>query len=553
MTDTSEKRHSTSRRVLFLATAATIVMIGTLVSRISGLVREQVLAYYFGAGMQVDAFRAGFILPNLFRIILAETAIGSAFIPIFTSYLAKKQERDAWEVARTSITMMGFILTTVVVFGIIFAPQLISVFTPGFVDKPVTFALAVKLTRIMFPCILFLALAGLHMGMLHSFDHFTAPAFAPLVFNLVFIGMVIGFAHKLDATALALGVTLGGIGQFLFQLPYMKKITGKWGCALSINLRHPGVKQVGLLLLPIIFTLASTDINIIVDMRFASVLKTGSVAALGYAHRLYLLPMGLFGFAVAAVLFPTLSRQAANGKTDELRKSFSLGTRILLFIMIPAGVGLAILSVPIVRILFQRGDFTAADTVMTASALFYYSASVFMMGQLQLVNRVYYALRDAITPLIIASALIVVNYFGDWAFMIYIPRLAEMIGLPDTISWLGYAHGGIALSTSIVTIIQVWLMMEMLRRRLKGIEGTRMKVTMLKTALASLILAATAFYSWKVLATVLGQTILAQIISLGVAITLGIAVYIGASFALKIEEMHLAKELILERFGKAKQ
>lgn len=550
MEDSEKKSRTTRHKVMFLATAAAIVMMGTMFSRITGFIREMVTADYFGAKMQVDAFRAGFTLPNLFRLLLAETAIGSAFIPVFASYLAKKKEQEAWDIAYTVTTVAFLVLTTVVTLGIIFAPQLISVFTPGFLKKPATFALAVKLTRIMFPSILFLALAGLHMGVLHSYDHFTAPAFAPLVFNLVYIGMVVVFAGSISTMSLALGVTLGGIGQFAFQLPYMKRITGRFGLSPRFNLSHPGVKQVGLLIFPIILTLASTDINIIVDMRFASALRTGSVAALGYAHRLYLLPMGLFAFAVAAVLFPTLSRQAATGKTEEFKKAFSLGTRVLLFIMIPSGVGLAVLSIPIIRLLFQHGRFTAGDTVMTASALFYYSASVFVIGELQLVNRVYYALRDAVTPLIIAVSLIIVNYFGDWLFMIYIPKVAEVVGLPESISWLGFAHGGIALSTSIVTIAQVWLMIVMLRRRLGGVDGRRMTVTLIKSLVSSVALAFIAFYSWKFLDLWLGQSIPAQIVSLGAAIVLGVVVYIAMAFLFRIEEIHFAKELFVQRFRK---
>jgi len=532
-------------RVPKLATAAVIVMAATLLSRIFGLVREQVMAAYFGAHVQIDAYRVAFILPNLFRMLLADAAIGSAFIPVFTSYLARGDRKGAWEVCSSVINLMVLILCLFLGLGMIFAPQLISILAPGFTNKPYTFKLALIMTRILFPSVLFMALAGVVMGILNSYNHFTAPALSPVLWNFIIIACILFLAPKMGVVSLALGIVVGSLFQFLMQLPFVSGKGARY--SLIFNWHHPGVKEVGALLLPVVISLASWDINIIVDTRFASRLITGSVASLGYAIRLWQLPLGLFAIAISTVLFPTFSRQVVRNDIQGLKNSLSLGVRTLFLIMLPASVGLMTLGIPIIRLLFERGRFTPTATLLTASALFYYAVGLFAAGELHLVNRAFYSLKDTITPMVVAGLSIIVNYFGDWFFMIYLPIFAKLIGLPSSLSWLGYAHGGIALSTSLVCFFNLVVLMEILRRRLGGVDGKKIAISFAKISFASIILGVVAFYGWRVTVLYVGVSLLGQILSLGVGILLGVIIYIGVATLLKIEELHFAYQLIATR------
>lgn len=533
------------RRGPQLAMAAITVMAATLLSRVFGLAREQVMAGFFGAQMQIDAYRVAFILPNLFRMLLADAAIGAAFIPVFTSYLAKDEREEAWRVGSTIINLMVLGLCFFLGLGMIFAPQLIKVLAPGFVGKVQTFQLTLLLTRIMFPAVLFMALSGLVMGILNSYDHFAAPAVSPVLWNIMIIGSIVLLASRLGVVSLALGITLGSLVQFVFQLPFL----GGRGARYSFTLdwRHPGVKQVGLLLLPVMLTLGTTDINTIVDTRFASTLVTGSVATLGYAVRLWHLPLGLFAIAISTVLFPTFSRQVAREDIQGFKETLSVGIRSIFLIMAPAAVGLMVLSVPIVRLIFEHGKFSARDTLLTASPLFYYSVGLMAAGGLHLVNRAFYSLKDSVTPMMVAGLAIVVNYFGDWFLMLYLPVFARLVGISAVFPWFGYAHGGIALSTSVVCFFNFLILLEILRRRLKGVDGRRMFVSFAKISLASVALGFAAFYGWKLTAFVFGPSVGGQILSLGVGISLGLLAYLCMAFLLGVEEIKTVRELMLVR------
>lgn len=528
-----------------LASAAIVVMLATLLSRVFGLVREQVMANYFGAGIEIDAYRVAFILPNLFRMLLADAAIGSAFIPVFTFYLAKGKKKEAWQFASTVINLMVLGLSLFLVLGMLFAPQLLKVLAPGFSQKGEALKLALFLTRIMFPSVLFMALAGLVAGILNSYEHFTAPALSPVLWNITIISMVVFVSGKLGVVSLALGITLGSLAQFIFQLPFMK---GRGNYSLALNLRHPGVKEVSLLVVPVVLSLASTELNIVVDTRFASVLATGSIASLGYAVRLWTLPISLFAIALSTVLFPSFSKFAAQGNIEGLKETFSQGIRLVFSILIPASVGLMVLGVPIVRLIFERGEFTPTSTLFTACALTYYSIGIFAAGGLHLVNRVFYSLKDMKTPMIIAALSIVINYFGDWFLMRFLPIAVKHLNVPLNLQWLGCAHGGIALSTSLVCFFNFFLLVEILRRRLKGIGGRKITLNFIKVFFASVFLGLTAFYSWKIIALRVGVSTTGQLVSVCSGIFIGALTYLLFSYLFKIEEIGLAYKLISARF-----
>ncbi|MDP3014573.1 MAG: murein biosynthesis integral membrane protein MurJ, partial [Candidatus Subteraquimicrobiales bacterium] len=415
-----------------------------------------------------------------------------------------------------------------------------------FPQKGEAIKLALLLTRIMFPAVLFMALAGLAMGILNSYEHFTAPAIAPVLWNLVIILMVVFASSRWGVVSLALGITLGSLVQFLFQLPFIRKREARY--SLILNWRHPGVKEVGALIIPVVLSLASTEINVVVDTRFASTLVTGSIASLGYAVRLWTLPISLFAIAAATVLFPSFSRLAAKGDIKGLRQTFSQGIRMVFSILIPASVGLMVLCIPIVRLIFERGEFTKTSTLFTAGALFYYSIGIFAAGGLHLVNRTFYSIKDTRTPMIVTSIAIIINYFGDWFLMKFLPATVQRFNVPLNLQWLGYAHGGIALSTSLVCFFNFFILVEILRRRLGGIEGKKIFLNFVKVSLASVALGFFAYYSWKVTALKFGISTSGQLISVGSGIFAGILAYLICAYHLRIEEVSQMKKLILERF-----
>ncbi len=547
-TDIPEEKTKISSKASFLAQAAFVVMAATLLSRVFGLVREQVMANYFGARTQIDAYRVAFLLPNLFRMLLADAAIASAFIPVFSSYLAKGDEKGAWQVASSVINLMVLVLCIVLGIGMIFSRQLIPILAPGFVLKAQTMDLAVLMTRLMFPSILFTALAGVIMGILNSYDHFAAPAVAPVLWNIFIIGSIVLLAPEIGVLSIAVGVTLGSMVQFGFQVPFLRGRGTTY--SLALDWHHPGVKQVGSLLVPVIISLAALDINAVVDTRFASTLITGSVASLGYAQRLWMLPLGLFAIAISTVLFPTLSKQAALDNIGALKDSLSLGIRVIFLVVLPASVGLMVLGIPIIRLLLEHGRFSPHDTIFTASALFHYSVGLFAAGELYIINRAYYSLKNTKIPMIVAAIGITINYFADWFMMNYLPVFAKTIHLPASLSYLGLAHGGIALSTSIVCIFNFAVLIFILRVRLKGIDGAKIARSGLRVLIASVALGFAAFYSWSLTAQFLGASTIGQALAVAIAILSGGLVYLGLLLVLRVEEVKTVYDLVLERKGK---
>lgn len=518
-----------------LAAAAMTIVIITVVARITGFGREIVMAKYFGAGALMDAFRAAYTVPNIGRILLAEAAVGAAFIPVFASYLAKKDTKSAWLVASSVINLLTLCLLTLSVLALIGAPWLIRLFAPGFLQHQETFTAAVGLSKILIPSLIFIVLAGLISGILNAFGHFSAPAAAPVVFNLLVIVMGIAVADKLGITGLALAFTIGAICQFILLLPFLKRFGLQY--SFSLDWRHPGVREVGLMLLPILVSQGSIDINLVVDTRFASGLSAGNVATLGYAARIWTLPTGLFAMAVATVMFPTLAAQASLNNNSEVKRMLSKGLRTMAIVLIPITVMFLCWAVPLVRLVFEHGKFTSQSTYLTASAFFYYSIGIMATGSLYLINRVFYALKDTVTPMLVALVSIVINYFGDWVLIRIMPKLANILSLPAAFHWLALPNGGIALSTSIVSLINLFLLLAFLRRRLGGLDGGRLFETCMKTLVASVIAGLCGWVVWTAAFSQLGSGELGLFLSLFSTFAASSAVFIATAKLLRLEEL----------------
>ncbi|MDO8885854.1 murein biosynthesis integral membrane protein MurJ [Candidatus Oleimmundimicrobium sp.] len=529
-TNLPENEKSTQKS--FLAKATLIVMVATLGSRVFGFFREVVMAAYFGNGMAADAYRVAYAIPNLLLQLFGSAAIGSAFIPVITKYLIKKDNESIDIVASSVANFLFLIFTFFMIIGFIFAPHISKLMAPGFIADSAKFNLTVQMTRIMVPAIIFLGMSGFVMGMLHCYNHFTAPALAPIFFNILVIFSIVALTPKLGPISLAVGVTLGALVQLLFQIPFLRK--KGWTYSFKLAWNHPGVKEIAALVIPIVFSLASIEINVFIDTRFTSILKAGSVAALHYALRVWSLPMGIFAIAISTVFFPMFSKQAALNDFSGLKKSFSLGLRLIFLIMVPASVGLMVLAKPIVKLLFERGAFGPDATAATVYALLFYTLGLTSASVLHFINRAFYSLKDTITPTIVAVIAITVNYFCDWA----------LIG--------PLKHGGVALSTSFVMTFNFLCLLIIMRKRVGQMDGRKIMITFFKVCLASAALGVGAFFSWKLMASLMGEATIGQAVSVGTGIGVGVFIYLLIIKVLKLEEISIFTNLIRDKFKRGK-
>lgn len=517
--------------------AAGIVAIGTLVSRILGFIRDMVLAKAFGATPAADAFYVAFRIPNMLRDLFAEGSISAAFIPVFTEYLSKKSRPQAKELARSTFTLLCLLLSGVVVLGVFFSPQILQVIAPGFQRNPSQFRLAIQLTRIMFPFLLFISLAALAMGILNSTRHFAPPALSSGIFNVVSIFFVMGWLpFELESVyAAALGVALGGLAQFLVQLPTLYREGFTLSFQRPIWPLHPGVKQMGKLILPTTLGLSVMQVNLFINTLLASFLPIGSVSYLYYGMRLIHFPLGIFAVALATALLPTLSAQAAKGEEAELRRTFSFGLRLVFFVTFPAMMGLIFLRIPIVHLLFERGEFTQAATFQTAEAVLFYALGLWAFAGIRIVVPVFYSLQDTSTPVKIGVGAMLLNVALNLLLMFPL------------------RHGGLALASSLAAMCNFFFLLFILRRRIGRIDGKRILTSHLKVALASLSMVIPAIWiSRQALWFSPGNQILKAII-LAATIFLSAFLYFSIQVLLKSEEWTFVLGLFksrLRRFRK---
>jgi putative peptidoglycan lipid II flippase len=435
-----------------VARAAGTIGLFTLLSRVFGLVRDLVVARAFGASMAADAFFVAFRIPNLLRELLAEGTMSAAFIPVFTEKLAGGDRKAAWEMASRVFTLLLTVLVATVCLGVLAAPWIVRVIAPGFADHPDQEALTVLLTRIMFPYLLFIGLSALAMGILNAHRAFALPALSPFCFNLVLISAALWLAPALEipALGLAIGVLVGGIVQLGLQVPGL--VAKGMVPRLTWAPKDPDVRRVGKLMLPVVFGLSVTQVNLLVNTLLASFLAEGSVSYLYYGMRLIHFPLGVFGIALATAILPSLSAQAARGDHEGLTRGVLDALGLILFITVPAMVGLIALRVPIVGTLFERGAFDARATAGVATALLAYATGLWAFAAVRIVAATFYAMKDTATPVRVAAAAMVANI---------VLNLLLMGPLQ---------HGGLALATALAAMLNVSLLLVALRRRLAGLR-----------------------------------------------------------------------------------
>ncbi len=508
MTLTADKRQ--------IARAASIVMVAFALSRVLGLVRDVVIAGKFGTGMEMDAYRVAFRVPDLIFQLIAGGALASAFIPTFTGYLARGQRAGAWRLASAIINLLLVVLTLTAVLAVLTAPWLVEyIIAPGF-DAETT-ALTVDLMRVMLISTVIFGVSGVVMGALNAHQHFVLPAIAPMMYNLAIIGGALLLTSALGVMGLAVGVVVGAALHLLVQVPGLMHFGARYTPGLTV--RDPGVREVGRLMGPRALALAVVQINFLVSTNLASRMEEGAVSALSFAWLLMLLPVGVLAQAVATAAFPTFSAQVARGERTAMRSSLAATLRAVFVLSFPATVGLVVLHEPLVELLFERGAFDQTSTELVSWALLFFALGLAAHAGLEIVNRAFFAMHDTKTPLLVSGGAMLL-------------KVGLSLALPFLFVALGWmAHGGLALAISLATILEVVVLLWIIRGRLGGLEGRRSLPTLLRSTAAAVLmgLVLLAFLA----AFPNGNTLLLGL----VGIALGAAVYLGAVWALGVDEL----------------
>ena len=510
-----------------LARSGVIFAVATGASRVIGLVREIVQAALFGISGRVNAFEIAFLIPNTVRSLVADSALSAAFVPVFSDLLVKGERKRAWRVASSLFWLMLLGLGGLTALFVVIAPWVMAIFHYGPGDK--YGALAAGLARVLFPIVLVLGLTGIVVGILNSYDHFTVPALTPVAWNaVILLGLGLGVENShLRSTRLyyyAVAILVATVVQFLLPLPWLRGRDDR--LHMVIDIRDPAVKRTFALMLPVTIGLGLININAAIDQLFAThfLKPTLAPAAIVRAFRLYMLPQGVFSVAVATVLFPSLARAVSRQDWKGFRDTVTTGLRLISFFLIPASAASAVLCVPIVRLLYQHGDFNTSDTPTVAYCLAAFSLGLTFNGTMLMLNRAFFSLQSPWIPSWVAMGNLGVNAGLDSVF---------------------YRFGiwGIPLSTSVVNIAGTWALLVLLRRRMGPIGLTQASRSFVLVSVASAVLAAVSWWGWDLVDAAVGRSLPGQIVSVGAGLVLGIAAFIGACRLLGVDELQTMRRL----------
>lgn len=522
-----------------MARNTAIFSIATGISRIAGLAREVVVAGFFGTRGPFSAFTIANQIPNLVANLFANAALSAAFVPVFSELLAQGRRKEALRLASTLFWIVLIVLGVITAFFILVAGLIMPLFI-GSTFNGALEALTVGLSRILFPVVLVLGLNGLLVGVLQSYEHFTIPAIAPAVWNLVIIVLVIvlrphfpgGYEEGnelhayaiavLVATVIQLGMAFAALGRIDFRLQ------------LHVDWRDPRVRQVLMLMLPVTIGLGIVNLDQLINSAFGSLVNREAPRAIENAFRIYMLPQGIFSVAVATVLFPTLSRMAARRDASAMRRAIGAGMRQINLLLIPSAAFILVLSTPIVRLLFERGHFNARSTELVSIALFWFAFSLPFGGINLLLTRAFFAVQRPWIPTGLAAINIVVDVIVS-------------VGL-----YKPFGIAGLVIGTAVANIVMTGLQIYRLRIGFNGrLEGAQTLMITTRVAIASILLGASSWVTWYLLDRLLGRSLPAQIVSVGGAATVGLVVYVRSVLAMRVPEAHEVRGLIRAQLGRA--
>jgi len=521
-----------------LARSAASAGVATMTSRILGVVREQVLASFFGAGAAMDAYNVAFRIPNLLRDLFAEGAMSAAFVPTFTQTLTTSGKESAWRLGNHVINALIVVTVALVALGIVFMDPLILKFAAErYTSDPNQLALTVQMARIMLPALTLIALAAACMGMLNSLHHFFIPALSPATFNVLTIVCAFVLVPVMPAlglqpiVAIAIGTLLGGVAQLALQWPTLHGEGFRY--RVEIDWQDPGLRRMLALMGPGTVGLAATQVNVFVNTLLATGTETGAVSWLQYAFRLMYLPIGLFGVSIATAVLPTVSRQTTERNHEAVRDTIANGVSLMLMLNVPASVGLIVLAHPIVRVILERGRFTAADTAATAAALQFYALGLLAYSVVRIVSPIFYALGRNRIPVIVSAVSVLVNATLNVA-------LVRVLGFR-----------GLALGTSIAALFNATVLFVVLRRHLHGIHGGRIADAFARIAIAAGAMGVVAAWVDRTLeAQWPGAGLVIQVIRLALTIGVSLIALGAAAWLLRIREFNESVALVTRRLGR---
>jgi putative peptidoglycan lipid II flippase len=512
-----------------IARSTAFFSIATAASRVAGLAREVVAAGYYGISGPMSAFTIAFQVPNLIRALFADAALQPAFVPVFTELIGKKDYKEAFRLASTMLLLVTMILGAITALFVLLAPVIMPVFAPGFEGQILD--LTVALSQVLFPILVLLGISGIVVGILNSYDRFGAFAISPLFWNLSIILVLVVleplFQGEDRIYAYAIAILVGTLVQLLIPAWDLRHTPYRF--SFSFDWRHPGVRRVLLLMLPVTISLGLINFNLLINSFFGSLVSNEAPAAIDKAFRIYQLPQGIFSVAIATVLFPTLARFANAGEMENLRSTMANGMRQILFVLVPAAAAILALSDPMIRLIYQRGEFDPAETAVVATALFWFAFSLPTNGLYLLQTRTFFSLQKPWQATALATIDLVVSALA--ALALYKP----------------FGVGGIVAGTGIGTTAAVIAQAVILRRRFDGLELRRLFSTAARITIASAALAGVGWLVWDVLDELLGRGLLGQIVSLGVGLGAGGLVYVAVAKLLRVEELEQMTRLLRRR------
>lgn len=519
MNSTTEPANNENRR---LARDAGTVMIAILLGQIFSLLSSILITRAFGTGVQNEAFNAANRLPDILYQLIAGGALASAFVPTFTALLLHKKQTQAWKLASAIANIITLIFIALGVVVIIFAPWVVRhILAPGFTADPEKFALTVDLVRIQMAAPIFFGVSGLMMGILNAHRSFLWPALAPMMYSIGKILGVLLLAPSMGVHGLAIGVVVGAFFHGLIQLPALLKLPER-KYTPSLGLKMPDVREVARLMGPRVLGVAFVQLNFLVNTRLASLQPLGSVTAIAVGFALMMIPEAAIAQALAIAALPAFSEQVASGKIPEMRASLSTLLRWVLFLAVPASLGLILLRVPLVTVIYQRGQFDSASTQLVAWALLWYAAGLVGHSVVEIVSRAFYALYDTKTPVLV----------GIGAMSLNVALNFLLSGL--FLRWGWQPHGGLALANSIATFLEMLVLLFFMRKRLGGLENKRVMNGLLSALFGGGTMAL-ALWGWLQLTS----TASAWLSALG-GIAVGGVVYLAVLLLLRVPELKTA-------------
>jgi len=517
-----------------LAKSALIVMFSIVLSRITGFLRAMLIPNKLGIGEISDAYNIAFLLPDLMYNMLVGGAIAASLIPVLSAYIGERKEDDGWKAAGTFINISLILMIILCSFGIIFTPQLIGILASGHVKRQtIDVVLAVKLTRILFPSVTFLMLAGFLNGILNSYQKFVASAFGPAIYNIFSSLSIYIFGDKSEGGVqkVVYGILCSSVLYFLFQL--LLSVKNLKNYKFKFYFKHPGVVKLFKLAIPSLISSSIAQINLIVSNKYTTSFAVGSVTALSMANTIWQFPYGVFAQGMGIAILPTLSIDAASKNSTKFRNTFTRALNTVLLLSIPSSIGLIVLRYPIIRAVFKWSiNYNENSTIVSGNILMFFSIALITQSFIAVVNRGFYANNDTKTPLYIGASSIIVNAVLSYLFTHYLNQFVSV--------------AGIALAFSIASTVNVLLLSYFFNKKIEGINIHRTLLFIAKIAFASIIMGIVLYViNAKLSNSMLPKLI--QLLYLSIEIIIGVIVYFSITFIMKIEEMVYIFNIIIKK------